>query len=106
MNIINDGNVFNHGNIRIVVNIIIVHIGSAHVSPGHKSPVINRGPVGIPGRGNLDVGSDGSPAIIATGFAPGNPGRCPIISGHPHPSIHIVVKPVPIVKRSPSPAVI
>jgi hypothetical protein len=88
------------------MNIIIAHIDIGDMFPWAESPIVDRRPVSTKGDADINSRPYGRPAIIAPVFSPGDPGRSPFISRRPHPSIGIVVKPVPIMKGGPAPTVI
>lgn len=88
---------------RAVSAIVSVHIAVIHAVVWQKRPVAS---------GNIDVyadmyaGSYRCPSVIAATTSPGNPCRCPFVTGYPSPPVVVVVVPAAIVERSPSPGVV
>jgi len=88
---------------RAVSTIVSVHIAVIHVGVWQKSPV---------DPGNIDInayiyaGSHWCPSIIAAATSPGNPCRCPFVTGNPCPSVIVVVIPSAVMERRPSPGVV
>jgi hypothetical protein len=106
VDIIDNSNIVYNGHIGIIVYIVTAHVRPSYIRPGEKGPVIGRRPVTVPGFTNLNIGPYGCPAIISAIFSPGDPCRGPVIPWHPHPSIGIIIKPIAIMKRRPSPVVV
>jgi hypothetical protein len=106
INIIDNSNIVYNSHIGVIMYIVTAHVRSVYIGPGEKGPVIGRRPVTVPGFTNLNIGPYGCPAIISAIFSPGDPRWRPVVPRHPHPSIGIIIKPVAIMKRRPSPVVI
>ena len=88
------------------MNKIIIYVGPGYIAPGNKGPIVCGRAIGTPGRTNFDVRPDRRPAIVPAIFSPGYPGRCPVIPGNPHPAVTVIIKPITIVERSPTPVII
>jgi len=104
--IIDHGNFIDHCRVADIIYIIVAHIYIGYPVAGTKIPVIIRRPVAGERDTDIDMRPHGSPAIITSVFSPGDPCRGPFITGRPHPSIRVVIKPVAIMKCSPAPAII
>src|SRR5258708_11509419 len=105
IDIIDNRYIIDDGRSMDVLNIIIAHVDIGNMVAGTKDPIVGRWPVTAEGDADIYPGSYGRPAVIASVLSPGDPGRGPFISRHPHPSIVIVVEPVAIMKRRPTPAI-
>lgn len=83
--------------------VITVDVLAHHITLRQEYPVMGR---------DTDVDMDShawsqwSPAVISASASPAYPGRSPFVSGHPSPSVIVVVYPSAVMERRPSPAVI
>ena len=55
---------------------------------------------------DLDAGAERGPGVAVVVFAPGDPGRCPLIAGQPHPAVIVVEMPAAVMEGGPAPAVV
>ena len=106
VDIVNHRNIIDDRGIMYIPDIIITDIHTGDTVSRTKIPIICRRPVSAVSNANVYPGTDGRPTIIASILAPGDPGRSPFISRHPHPSIRIIIEPVAIMESGPTPTVI
>lgn len=80
-----------------------MHVAVIHPVMRQKRPVAS-GQVDV----DVDVyaGTHGCPSVIAAATSPGYPCRCPLVTGHPAPSVVVVVEPTAVVEGRPTPGVV
>lgn len=103
VDIVDDGDIIDD---RGVTYIIIADIDAGDMRSGAGDPITCRRAISAECHADVYTRPDGRPAIVPAIFAPGDPGGRPIVSGHPHPSISVVIKPVAIVESGPAPTVV
>jgi len=91
---------------RSVSHIIIADIDAGNMLSGAENPITCRRTIRAECNANVYPRTDRRPAIIPTILAPGDPGRRPIVSRHPYPSIGVVVEPAAIMESGPTPAIV
>ena len=94
------------GDIIVTGFIISRYISVSNISFIYKAPIIGRYAIPVETDTNIQSWSKRSPAVISVTLPPGYPGRAPLCSGHPKPSIGIIISPATIMECSPAPGVI
>lgn len=104
--IVDDSDIIDHGGSMYITHIVIADIDAGDMLPWTEVPITGRRAIG--GECNADVHTRTyrRPAVITAIFAPGDPGRGPLVSRHPYPSVRIIIEPVAVVECGPAPAVI
>lgn len=101
-NIVDNGDIIDDCSI---VHIVIADIDAGNMLSGAGNPITCRRAIGAECNADVYTRPDRRPAIVSAVFAPGHPGRSPIVSRHPYPSIRVVIEPVAIVESGPAPAI-
>lgn len=84
-------------------NAVAIPVPAHEVALGNKNPEIERQ---IDRHPYLYTRHQGSPSVISASGTPVDPSRAPCVVGNPGPSEIVVVKPAPVMERSPSPIVV
>jgi hypothetical protein len=104
--IIDDGCFLDNGDVLGLIYIKIVYMGAGDILGRNETPYVWGRVVSSNGHADAYRRRQRSPAIITLVTSPGYPGRSPLISRHPAPSIIIVKEPTTIVEWSPAPGII
>jgi len=91
---------------RSVSHIIIADIDAGNMLSWAGNPITCRRAIRAECNADVYPRAYRRPTIIPAILAPGDPGRRPIVSRHPYPSIGVVVEPVAIMESGPTPAIV
>ena len=89
-----------HIHAHIATLIIIVHVVVVKVIRVYKYPVVIR--IFVYAAVYM-ARTHWCPSVVAAAGAPANPGRCPLVTGYPYPTVVSIVSPATIVVCCPSP---